>query len=167
MIPTSDRVSPVKFYIYDPISGLVHVSADGGATFNASKAALPTGGGALRAVPGFEGQVWVPTPRGLFFSTDAGVTFEKIATVQEAWQIGFGRPAPGQSYPAIFLLAKIDDLPGRLFRSDDRGRTWILLNDSRHQFGWINAVTGDPRVFGRVYLGTGGRGIIYGEPAAK
>jgi hypothetical protein len=27
-------------------------------------------------------------------------------------------------------------------------------------------LSGDPRIFGRVYLATDGRGIVYGEPAA-
>ena len=27
-------------------------------------------------------------------------------------------------------------------------------------------VTGDPRIYGRVYFATGGRGVLYGEPAA-
>jgi xyloglucan-specific exo-beta-1,4-glucanase len=34
-----------------------------------------------------------------------------------------------------------------------------------HQHGWIGqTTTGDPRVFGRVYLGTNGRGILRGDP---
>jgi hypothetical protein len=40
------------------------------------------------------------------------------------------------------------------------------LADDQHQFGSaICHVTGDPRIYGRVYFATGGRGIIYGDPA--
>ena len=41
--------------------------------------------------------------------------------------------------------------------------TWVRINDDLTQFGWINLVIGDPNVYGRVYLATGGRGIVIGE----
>ena len=52
-----------------------------------------------------------------------------------------------------------------VYRSDDEAGTWIRINDDRHQWGWTGqAVTGDPRIHGRVYLATNGRGIQYGDP---
>ena len=78
--------------------------------------------------------------------------------------VGFGKAAPGGTYMAVFAVATLDGVTG-LYRSDDAGGGWVRINDDRHQ--WDNmgeALTGDPRVFGRVYLGTNGRGIIYGEP---
>jgi len=52
-----------------------------------------------------------------------------------------------------------------LFRSDDSGSTWIRINDALHGFGQMRTITGDPRIFGRVYFGTGGRGIVFGDIA--
>jgi hypothetical protein len=43
-------------------------------------------------------------------------------------------------------------------------KTWLRINDNAHQWGYIgDAITGDPRIHGRVYLATNGRGIQYGE----
>ena len=101
---------------------------------------------------------------GLYHSTNAGVTFKSLDNVQEAHSLGFGRAAKGKKYPALYLIGKVNDVQA-LFRSDDAGATWTRINDDRHQFGWISHVTGDPRIYGRVYFATGGRGIIYGDPA--
>ena len=46
-----------------------------------------------------------------------------------------------------------------------RGRRWVRVNDDEHQYAWTgSAITGDPRVYGRVYVSTNGRGVVYGEP---
>jgi hypothetical protein len=50
-----------------------------------------------------------------------------------------------------------------LFRSDDDGRHWQRIDDDAHRYGRIRIIAGDPRVHGRVYLGTHGRGIVYGD----
>jgi hypothetical protein len=42
----------------------------------------------------------------------------------------------------------------------------VRINDDQHQFGlsgWIHCLCGDPRIYGRVYFGTEGRGVIYGD----
>lgn len=162
-LPVSDRVNANKFYIYDSTAGRVYVSTNGGADFGAA-ATVPTGGGKLRAVPGLEGNLWLPAgAAGLFRSVNSGSSFAAVANVQECQVLGFGKAAVGQSHPAVYLQGRIDGVLG-LFRSDDVGGTWIRINDNAHQFGWLNVITGDPRVYGRVYLGTGGRGIVYGEP---
>jgi len=163
--PVAYDEDPLLFYAYDPVSGRVFASTDGGASFE-GRASLPRGGGAARAVPGREGGLWVPTPDGLFVAGDSDRTFHKVAAVQGADQVGFGHAAPGKESPAIFIAGRVAGVSG-VFRSDDGGLTWMLLNDSKLQFGWINSLTGDPRVFGRVYVGTGGRGLFYGEPAGR
>jgi xyloglucan-specific exo-beta-1,4-glucanase len=117
----------------------------------------------LRSVFGLEGQLWVSSNSGLFRSGDAGTSFERIAAVSSAAALGFGQAAPGGSFPAVFLSGNVDGRSG-LFRSDDAGGTWQAIDDEMHKFGFINYLTGDPRQFGRVYLGTGGRGIVAGDP---
>ena len=161
----ADRVSADKFYIYDQITGGVFASTDGGKSYS-TVATLPAGGGTLRAAPGRDGSIWVPTPEGLFVSNDTGAHFEKLAGVDAAVQIGFGARGPGGGPPMLFMLGRVGGVPA-LFRSDDSGRSWVAINDEPHKFGWLKVITGDPRVPGRVYLGTGGRGIVVGEPAGR
>ncbi|CAM3300789.1 hypothetical protein KIPE111705_00645 [Kibdelosporangium persicum] len=159
----ADRVNPRKFYGF--AAGRFSVSVDGGATFTASAATgLPTSGH-FKAVPGREGDIWLAGTGGLWRSTDSGTTFTKLATVQEADNMGFGKAAPGKTYPALYAIARIGGVHG-VFRSDDTGATWVRINDDKHQYGNIgDAITGDPRVHGRVYLGTNGRGVILGSPS--
>ncbi|WP_407675432.1 xyloglucanase, partial [Peterkaempfera griseoplana] len=164
----SDRVNAKKFYAFS--AGTFYTSTDGGATFTASAATgLPASGPVrLKAVPGVEGDVWLAGgdtsgSYGLWHSTDSGAHFTKISGVDQADSIGFGKAAPGRSYPALYSSAKIGGVRG-IYRSDDAGASWVRINDDQHQWGWTGAaITGDPRVYGRVYVSTNGRGIIYGD----
>ncbi|GAA3187303.1 xyloglucanase [Streptomyces virens] len=166
----SDRVDPKTFYGFK--SGKFYVSTDGGATFTASSASGLPGGDSVRfkALPGAKGDIWLAGGAGdgaygLWHSTDAGATFTKLPNVQEADTVGFGKAAPGASYQTLFTSAEIDGVRG-IFRSTDKGASWTRINDDAHQWGWTGAaITGDPRVYGRVYVATNGRGVVYGDTA--
>ncbi|KAG8780088.1 hypothetical protein FRC12_023474, partial [Ceratobasidium sp. 428] len=81
-----------------------------------------------------------------------------------AWSIGLGAPKTTGGYPALFAAATIGGTTG-YFRTDDAGVNWVQINDATHGFGAIsaNVVSGDSRTYGRVYIGTNGRGIFYGD----
>jgi xyloglucan-specific exo-beta-1,4-glucanase len=160
----SDRAVAGRFYAYS--NGVFYVSADRGATFTPTGAAgLPVGGARFKAVAGHPGEIWLSAgTAGLWHSIDGGVTFSRLPSVQQADTIGFGMPKRKDGYPAMYTSAQIAGTTG-LFRSDDAGQHWIRINDDQHQYAVTNtAITGDSRVYGRVYVGTNGRGVIYGEP---
>ncbi len=165
----ADRVNPKKFYVYDSADGRMYASSDGGKHFTATASNLDglpdyaRSSGSIRAVPGFEGHAWLSTGKAVFRTTDSGVTYTEVASVKESHAIGFGKAGPGRKYPAVYLIGTVGDVYG-FFRSDDQGATWVRINDDRNQFGFTGVITGDPKVFGRVYVGSGGRGILYGMP---
>jgi hypothetical protein len=154
----ADRVNPLKFYASS--RNRMVTSSDGGVSFVASAS---TSSGRPRAVFGLEGEVWAVTGTGLLRSQDSGATYVQLSQVSGATAVGFGMPAPGQTYPAVYVAGSVLGTWGT-YRSDDAGTTWQRVDDSSHQFGYINCLTGDPRRYGRVYLGTGGRGVVYGDP---
>jgi photosystem II stability/assembly factor-like uncharacterized protein len=173
--PVADSVNPRRFYAFDQNTGTLYASTNGAAGFQPSKfaasfAPTPRGQGgfgvpdaSLTATPGREGDLWLTCgTNGLWHSTDAGQSFAKIESVTAALAFGCGKAAPQGKFAALFLFGSVASQRG-IFRSDDGGFTWLRLNDDDHQFGWITRLTGDPRIFGRVYLATTGRGIIYGE----
>ncbi|MET9834692.1 1,4-beta-glucanase [Streptomyces sp. NPDC006385] len=164
----ADPVDPKRFYAFDTATGTLHASTDGGLTFAARATGLKSGDKEfqLTAAPGRSGDLWLSTKwNGLYRSTDGGATFTKVPSCWASYTLGFGKAAEGASYPAIYMVGSTEAITA-VYRSDDEARTWVRINDDQHQWGWIGAaVTGDPRVYGRVYIATNGRGVQYGEPA--
>ncbi|HVU36825.1 MAG TPA: xyloglucanase [Opitutales bacterium] len=173
--PVADRANAKKFYALDAANGAILTSTDGGAIFaSTAVAGLPAGGGGARGggprllvVPGKEGDLWAVAGRRLYHSIDGGANFIAVESAAAVYTMGFGKAAPGKNYPALYMTGNVGEVGG-IFRSDDAGATWVRVNDDQHQYGnYPTIVTGDPRIYGRVYIGTNGRGIFYGEPAAE
>lgn len=173
----ADKVNAARFYALDIYAGLLYESTDGARTFTAHplhlKAENPTRGSArgdnrggqdrVYATSDREGDLWIAAFDGLYHATDAR-TFVPLDKVREIHAFGMGAPAPGTDYPALYLVGVVNGVRG-FFRSDDRARSWVRINDDRHQYGLVLHITGDPKKYGRVYVGTHGRGVLYGDPA--
>jgi len=163
-----DPVNANKFYAYNASGGAFYVSTNGGTTF--TQASTPGGGGSKkpRAVPGIEGDIWIPLyTGGLTRSTSSGTSFTKIAGVSRADAVGFGKAATGATFPAVYIWGVAGGGPVGIYRSVDAGSTWVRVNDDLHQFGGPangQFILGDMNVYGRVYMSTAGRGTIYGDP---
>ena len=174
--PVADRVNSTLFYALDFSNGAWFISTDGGATFKPSPSTgLPdirndaprstTDAWPLHATEGKEGDLWFVSGQGLFHSIDGGKIFKRSVGTLSVEALSFGKSPKGGDYPALFALGRQDNTRA-VWRSDDQGVTWLRLNDERHQWGTrFRCIAADPRIFGRVYIGTDGRGILYGEPA--
>ena len=164
----SDRVNPNKYYAF--AGGTFYVSTDDGATFTATAASgLPALGGVrFKAVPGHQGHVWLagaaPKARTACGSPATRAPASgRFGTWMRRTRSASARLRAG-TVPALYTSARIDGVRG-IYRSDNEGRSWERINDDQHQYAWTGqAITGDPRVYGRVYVSTNGRGVIVGEP---
>ncbi len=118
-----------------------------------------------RAAPHRSGDPWLSAKAsGLRYSGDGGRNFTTVTSCQASYTLGFGKAAEGARGPAVYHVSTVSGVTG-VYRSDDGANSWSRINDDQHQWDWIGgAVTGDPRVYGQVYLATDG-GIQFGQPA--
>jgi hypothetical protein len=174
---TADKVDPRKFYAVDISRHAVLGSDDGGANFrvvggrglSADLSPVRTTNreqqNPLVAVPGEAGALWLKVGSDLYRSSDAGESWTKASDGLAIDLYGLGRAAPGSRWPAVYAVGRKDGLQA-VWRSIDGGADWQRINDERHQWGLrFRVISGDPKTYGRVYIGTDGRGIVYGDLA--
>ena len=172
---TADKADARYFYAIDFAANRLLRSRDGGATFvSVSGVGLPTDLSSARtanreapnpllAVPGAAGALWLLVNADLYRSTDFGEHWVRATSDVAITRYGLGMAAPGVRWPALYAIAQRGMTKG-VFRSLDGGATWQRINDDAHQWGLrLRMISGDPRRFGRVYVATDGRGIMYGD----
>ena len=181
-IIASDRVNPNVFYYVE--KNILYRTTDGGENWkiadplfdeNGSKVEIPQYGAAIKTVPYIEGGVWLKSTNGrIYTSYDYGVTWKLLDTITDAnssgccFGFGVGEKGIGKT-PAVYTVGYVDDVFG-MYISGNLGKSWIKISpDSLKFFAGIVEVCGDRQQYGRVFVGTGGTGVIYGEgtPAAK
>lgn len=83
------------------------------------------------------------------------------------YRMGLGLIRPGGEYlkedKAVYVAATIGGEYG-FYRTLDDGQTFVRLNTEEQMYGEINSMEGDSQVYGRFYIATGSRGVLYGEP---
>ncbi len=177
----ADRVKDGVFYAYSTwkTPGF-HVSTDGGATWTrkgktAQEEFLVGRGGAHPTVapvtvavcPGKAGEVWLGLNfAGIWRSSDFGETFTKVEEftkdLTRPQMVAFGKAAEGAEHGTVYVHGKGSQGWG-VYRSIDLGQTWTILTG--FEGTGVRVLAADRQVFGRIYLGEGASGIIYGVPA--
>ena len=101
-------------------------------------------------------------------AADGGESFQTVKTLPTVDSIGFGKGKEEDSYPVIYAEGDDGENGYGIYRSEDKGKSWIRINDEQHKFGNLNPkyITGDSNVYGRVYFCTDGRGIVMGDIAS-
>jgi xyloglucan-specific exo-beta-1,4-glucanase len=167
-VPVADFVNTNKIYAYNSGTGVMYVSTNKGVSFAAagSMTAAWNSSKLIRAVPGIEGHLWVANgDNGLSRSINSGTSFTTISGVTYCIAVGIGKIEPSSAYPTLYIWGTVGGVRG-LFRSIDTGVTWVRVNDDAHEFGGPgngNFVMGDMNTYGRVFMSSVGRGIVYGE----
>lgn len=161
----SDKRNATVFYGCS--AGKFYISSDIGVTF-AQTASLgaSTTCAQVRVHPTVAGDVWASTDTGLYHSTNYGSSFTQVGSgCTTGLKFALGAGSSSTAYPVIYGFFTVDGVTA-LFKTEDKGVNWAMISDASHGFGAAsaNVVGADMATYGRVYVGTNGRGIFYGNP---
>jgi hypothetical protein len=157
----ADGYNASNFFAYDPATSRFFTSTNSGVSWTVSATGLTQWGNQIVAPFGRPCDIWLATWNGLYHNTGCGwgAWPAPSSAVTATTSVGFGKAAPGQYYPTIYMAGTVNGITG-LFRSTDIGVTWVKISDSAHQYAGFGVVSGDPKTFGTVYVA--GRGLVYG-----
>jgi hypothetical protein len=85
-----------------------------------------------------------------------------VPNVLECYACGFGKASTSTGYPAIYIAGYLSGKWG-IYRSDDNAATWVSLGaNPLGNADTIKTISGDMQTYGKVYVGFGGSGSVYG-----
>jgi hypothetical protein len=172
-------VDPEVFYGFGDTS-MMYISTDRARTFDQITVPedfpkLELGGmdgrmpAEIRVEAGKPGIVWVAAGEGglwriHFHKNEKRADFIKVSKDgDKIFRQGMGMAAPESIHHTLYVNGMIDGVYG-FYRSFDEGRNWQRINNDNQMYGDIRSIIGDPRTFGRFYIATGSRGVLWGEP---
>ena len=172
---TADRVLPGTYYYFSSSAGSIFKSTNSCATWALVNSSVPGFGNyaGLQSVPGEADNLFLSSgwssadasgPIGNHFlrSTDGGSTWSAVPNVEDVYTYGFGAAAPGQSYPAIYIVGFVNQGSGYtygIWESNDNASTWRQLGPfAGGTLDRITTISGDPDIYGQVYVGFTGSG---------
>lgn len=96
------------------------------------------------------------------------IRLSKLSKGEDAvYRMGLGLHHKGSNYrkdeKAIYFCGDIDGEYG-FYRSFDEMESVERINMENQMYGEINSIDGDCRTFGRFFIATGSRGVLYGQP---
>jgi photosystem II stability/assembly factor-like uncharacterized protein len=154
----ADRSAAGNFFVMDQSRGVLSLLAIGSG-MRQIQDGLEWG---LHLVAGAaEGEVWMYGPTGVW--RERGPELTKLGSVRAAYALGLGRAMVDGGPETLYLSGDVHGTKG-VYRSSEAGKTWVRIDDKEHEYGVVAPISGDPRVAGRVYLGTNGFGVVVGDP---
>ena len=169
---TADRVLANTFYLY--YNGVfkttnggqswteVHTGAISPSAYNSEIMSVPGEAGNLFFTAGIQGNgTNPPSYAGFYFSNNQGQTWTAVSNVLDVICFGFGAAAPGQSYPAIYIVGYVNNVYG-IWQSTNKAQSWTQIGTQpAGELDQITTISGDPNKFGQVYVGFAGGGYAY------
>jgi hypothetical protein len=147
---------------------ILGISGDGGKTFT-NKVVCDYDGSDFsnRIAYLSEGRIVIAAGnKGIYIISNFGQTIQKVENVEYCKSIGFGAPEYNGHENTLYMYGrpcKYD--PDGLYRSQNGGKTWALLNYKNLYGGTGNGnfIVGDMNTFGTLYMSSVGTGIVYGK----
>ena len=186
----SDRVDNRAFYGFDG-EGRIFVSLDGGFSYYEKQVCARNRAGVsidfpksdfgyidtankteVRGVSGVKGRFYMALGKdGLWklnydFDRDEFEAVRLTDKNEECYCMGIGLGVKGGNYisvpKAIYFCGIIDGEYG-FYRTFDEGETCERINTDKQMFGQIISIDADKREFGRFFLASGSRGVLFGQ----
>ncbi|WP_369047963.1 hypothetical protein [Tenacibaculum sp. UWU-22] len=159
---TADAVYANTFYLF--YDGYLRASYDGGATWaiknTSNRTNIEHGFVNVAAAPGVGGAVWVSLDsQGLYKSSNGGKNLTKVTAFTKAISFSWGAPIQGSTFPTAYCFGVKSGVLG-LYLSTDEGATWTRADHGGEYLNRVKIIAADRQTFGRVYLGTGGEGVL-------
>ena len=162
----SDSVDPDVFYFYE--GNKFYISRDAGITWTANNYleenfGITPSSPSMVARPDKTGEIWLTAGDSVYKTTDMGESWEKLEIAQSCKYMSFGKGKAYLDAPALYMFGTVGGVEG-LYISDDLGSSWRRLDhNGMNILGEVCQIAGDMNKYGRVFVSTGGTGVMWFE----